>query len=162
MTPLPPRDEPRVISEWSIDTLYIHLSRIVEDLDKRLQIALKSVEQTAAAAQASSERATNKAETAMEKRFEGVNEFRQTLGDQASKFITRAEVEARMMSSDKETAGVVSRLDRIEATAMGKTETVKSGQTSANLILIIVGTVIAFCAAAVGAVALFVSLYHKA
>src|ERR1700734_257692 len=119
MMALPPKDEPRVISEWSIDTLYVHLSRIVEDLDKRLQIALKSVEQTAAAAQASSERATNKAETAMEKRFDGVNEFRQTLGDQATRFITRAEVDQRMAASDKETAGVVSRLDRIEAKGLG-------------------------------------------
>src|ERR1700677_2725619 len=125
MTPLPPKDEPRVISEWSIDTLYVHLSRIVEDLDKRqtidmngrfqlLNTALLAVEKSAAAALAASAAATQKAENAMEKRFEGVNEFRGAMGDQASRFITRAEVDAGLAASDKETAGVVSRLDRIQ------------------------------------------------
>src|ERR1700677_5120704 len=116
MTPLPPKDEPRVISEWSIDTLYVHLSRIVEDLDKRqtidmngrfqlLNTALLAVEKSAAAALAASAAATQKAENAMEKRFEGVNEFRGAMGDQASRFITRAEVDQRMAASDKEKGG---------------------------------------------------------
>jgi hypothetical protein len=130
VSPLPPKDEPRVISEWSIDTLYVHLSRIVEDLDKRqtldingkfqlLNTALLAVEKSAAAALASSAMANQKAENAMEKRFEGVNEFRGAMGDQATRFITRAEVEQRMAASDKETAGVVSRLDRIEGRGGG-------------------------------------------
>jgi hypothetical protein len=130
MTPLPPKDEPRVISEWSIDTLYVHLSRIVEDLDKRttiamtgrfelLNTALMAVEKSAANALAASAAATQKAEAAMEKRFESVNEFRGAMGDQAARFITRAEVDQRMAASDKETAGVVSRLDRIEGRGIG-------------------------------------------
>jgi hypothetical protein len=130
MTPGPPKDEPRVISEWSIDTLYVHLSRIVEELDKRMTLdinskfqlmntALVAVEKSAANALAASAAATQKAETAMEKRFESVNEFRGAMGDQATRFITRAEVDQRMTASDKETAGVVSRLDRIEAKGLG-------------------------------------------
>jgi hypothetical protein len=133
MAPVPPKDEPRVISEWSIDTLYVHLSRIVEDLDKRqtidlngrfnlLSTALLAVEKSAAAALASSKEATLKAENAMERRFEGVNEFRGAMGDQATRFITRAEVDSRMVASDKETAGVISRLDRLESRGLGLKE----------------------------------------
>lgn len=46
------------------------------------------------AALVSADRATAKAEAANERRFESVNEFRQTLSDQAAHFITRTEVEA--------------------------------------------------------------------
>jgi len=38
---------------------------------------------------AASEKAIIKAETATERRFDGVNEFRQTLTDQAAQFLTR-------------------------------------------------------------------------
>lgn len=37
----------------------------------------------------------------MEKRLEGMNEFRETLKDQASRFITRAEMEAKIEILDK-------------------------------------------------------------
>jgi len=161
MTAIPPEDEPRVISQWSIDTLYVHLSRIVEDLDKRLQIALKSVEQTAAAAQSSSERATTKAEIAMEKRFDGVNEFRQTLGDQAGRLISRAEVEARMVASDKETTGLASRLDRIEAASLGKQDNEKSRRDNTGLWIAVGAMIAAFLAAAIAGIGLFAALYHK-
>ncbi len=43
---------------------------------------------------ASVERAVSKAEAATEKRFEGVNEFRAQLSDQAARFITRDELQA--------------------------------------------------------------------
>jgi hypothetical protein len=161
MTSQPPRDEPRVISEWTIDTLYVHMMRVVEDLDKRLQIALKSVEQTAAAAQAAGERATNKAEVAMEKRFDGVNEFRQTLGDQAGRLISRAEVEARMVASDKETAGLASRIDRMEAARDGHQDTDKTRRDNLGLWIAMGAMVAAFLAAALAGVGLFAALYHK-
>jgi len=41
------------------------------------------------------EKAVLKAEVASEKRFDGVNEFRRTLSDQAGTFTTRAEMDAR-------------------------------------------------------------------
>lgn len=42
------------------------------------------------------ERATDLAATAMDKRLNGMNEFRETLRDQASKFITREEMNAAL------------------------------------------------------------------
>ena len=126
----PPRDEPRVISEWSIDTLYVHLSRIVEELDKRLSgviegrsqlvnTAIKSVEQSAQAALSASEKATTKAEASSEKRFEGTNEWRATVQDLIKDTVSRTEVDAKMLAVDKEMSGIVSRIDRIEAKGLG-------------------------------------------
>lgn len=44
---------------------------------------------------ASSDKASAKADAAMEKRFDSVNEFRQTLSDQTQTFLPRAEYTAR-------------------------------------------------------------------
>lgn len=46
-----------------------------------------------------SDKAINKAEVATEKRFEGVNEFRAQLADQATSFIPRTEAEARISAA---------------------------------------------------------------
>jgi len=130
MSPLPPRDELRVISEWSIDTLYVHLSRIVEDLDKRtsldvngkfqlLNTALLAIEKSAAAALAASEKAVSKAEISSERRFESTNEWRSTVQDLIKDTISRKEVDQRIEMVNKETAGIASRLDRIEAGRLG-------------------------------------------
>lgn len=62
------------------------------------------------------EKAVLKAETAAERRFEGVNEFRQTLSDQAATFITRKEVEA-LLSGVNQTLG---RLDTANSTHTGR------------------------------------------
>jgi hypothetical protein len=48
------------------------------------------------AALQAAEKAVTKAEAASEKRFESVNEFRNTLSDQARTFIPRAEADLRM------------------------------------------------------------------
>lgn len=72
---------------------HVSLKEYVEALLKwehdYLSLAIKNVETTAAAALASSEKAIMKAETAADKRFDSVNEFRATLTDQASRFVTR-------------------------------------------------------------------------
>jgi hypothetical protein len=48
-----------------------------------------------ALALSASEKAITKAETATERRFEAVNEFRQTLSDQAANFATKSTVDAQ-------------------------------------------------------------------
>jgi hypothetical protein len=123
--------------EWTPSTLYVYFSRVFEELDKRfsdrfelsdqhqrdqretLNDAILSVEKAANAAMVASEKAINKADTASEKRFDSVNEFRAAMGDQAARLITRVEVDQRMAGQEKETAGIVSRLDRIEAKGIG-------------------------------------------
>lgn len=61
------------------------------NLEKSVDARFKGVEATTKSALDAADRAVSKAEAATEKRFEGVNEFRATLSDQASKFIIRSE-----------------------------------------------------------------------
>lgn len=122
---------------WSTDLLYVHLSRIVADQGRRLDDHTLAVERTAAAAVISSERALQaalvssekaiaKAELAADKRFDdmnqanekrfaSVNEFRGTLSDQATKFISRSEVEARLVALSEKITTNSTRVERMEA-----------------------------------------------
>ena len=68
---------------------------------------------------ASSDRAISKAEVATEKRFESVNEFRQTLSDQTKSFISKVEFEALRDTAGTRIADLSSRLDKIEGKAVG-------------------------------------------
>lgn len=60
-------------------------------LEKRFELQLQSQEERIQSAMAASEKAIIKAEVAMEKRMEGMNEFRAQLKDQAGTFVTRTE-----------------------------------------------------------------------
>lgn len=84
-------DKPR--DGWTFDTLYAHLVALIDERDRRYEQRFVSQLDAVRNAQDSAQRATTKAEEASERRFAGVNEFRQTLSDQATRFITRAEVE---------------------------------------------------------------------
>jgi hypothetical protein len=63
-----------------IERLEVFYTRRFEDLDAKTTLAL-----------AAADKAVTKAEIATEKRFEGVNEFRSTLADQAANLMPRAE-----------------------------------------------------------------------
>lgn len=63
-----------------------------EYVEKRFEAADKAVN----AALAAQKEAVTKAENSMEKRFEGVNEFRATLADQQRTLMPRAEAELRL------------------------------------------------------------------
>lgn len=66
---------------------------VVADRDANRQ-RFDAQEKAVAAALSAAKEAVAKAETAAEKRFEAVNEFRGQLTDQAATFVTRAEYEA--------------------------------------------------------------------
>lgn len=65
------------------------------------QAALAAVKEATQAALTAAKEAVVKAENASEKRFEGVNEFRATLSDQAATFISRAEYDALKERMDR-------------------------------------------------------------
>ena len=87
---------------WTIDTLETYLSKRIdalqehfselseerEDRNKERFLAMKTAVD---AALLSSDRAISKAEQATEKRFEGVNEFREALADQSATLLPRTE-----------------------------------------------------------------------
>jgi hypothetical protein len=66
--------------------------------EKAVQTALLGQEKAVSAAIIAADRAVTKAETATEKRFESVNEFRSTLADQASMLMPKSEAEIRFKS----------------------------------------------------------------
>jgi hypothetical protein len=82
------------ISEWTTDTALAHVLALRDADDTRYEQRFLAQEKSVAAALHAAEKATDKADTAAEKRFDGVNEFRATLKDQQGTYITRTEVYA--------------------------------------------------------------------
>jgi len=100
---------------WDVDTL----KELVEARIETLSGAITAVERRATAALEASEKAIDKAEHASNARFASVNEFRQTLTDQAGRFVSREEIAAQMAALAKDIGVNASRVDRIEARGLG-------------------------------------------
>jgi len=79
-----------------------------EALEKSITVALSS-----------SEKAVLKAETATEKRFEGVNEFRQALSDQASNFLGREEYKTAHQALIDKIDGLTTRMAAMDGRSSG-------------------------------------------
>jgi len=90
---------------------------LIEEHDKRYTQRFDAQQQAMSAALAAAEKAVSKAETASEKRFESVNEFRAALGDQTRDLMPRAEVEARFGSLTEKIDGPNGVMRRIERSA---------------------------------------------
>lgn len=83
---------------WTIDTAMEHLLTLIQANDARYMAAIAALKDAVGIALTSADRAVSKAEMAAEKRFEGVNEFRQTLADEQRTLMPRAEVEVIIRS----------------------------------------------------------------
>jgi len=110
------------VSGWTIDTAMAHMAsrhgELEALLDERYRTQTKAVDAAFSAQQlamttalaaaeravqtalVSAEKAVIKAEAAADKRFEAVNEFRQTLSDQSNTFATRDAVDSHSKSAD--------------------------------------------------------------
>lgn len=108
------------VSGWTVDTLRDNIQRQIDNLirllDERYQTQTKALDAAFVAAQtatstargedqrnlatalSSAEKAVSKAEIATEKRFDGVNEFRQAFADLVREQMPRAEADARLMA----------------------------------------------------------------
>jgi len=99
-------------SDWTLTTLYTHLSAL-----------LVAQKEAVAIAQAAAEKALLKAENASERRFDGVNEFRSTLSDQQRTLMPRAESEIRMKAIEDKVVlleqGLIERRGRGEGLSLG-------------------------------------------
>lgn len=120
-------------SAWTPDLLYLYLLQRIEATEQIAHVKIEASEQLTAAritmlsnklderyvtqqtameaARLAAEKAVTKAETASEKRFEGVNEFRAQLADQQGTFMPRAEANARIDALTDKINDAVSRLD---------------------------------------------------
>ena len=130
-------------SGWTVDTLHalmnerdIRYQQRFEAQQKALQDALLAAEKAVSTAMASADRAVLKAETAAEKRFEGVNEFRATLADQAARLMPRQESEVSLAAMREKVDSVLIRVNTMEAAKHGASDNTKA-------ILAAIGTAIA-------------------
>lgn len=96
--------------------------------DRRYEERFKATDDKTSLALSASEKAVAKAELATEKRFEGVNEFRATLSDQAARLYPRAEAEAKFRGYDEKFEDVKSQL----STSSGKESAVHSDRLQLN------------------------------
>src|SRR5678815_2512757 len=71
------------------------INKVMDERDRRYEDRFRAMDEKTSLALTSSEKAVTKAETATEKRFDSVNEFRGSLKDQAANLIPRAEAEAK-------------------------------------------------------------------
>jgi hypothetical protein len=82
-------------SHWTVDNLAFHLFAMLAERDLRYQQRFDAQNDGVDKALAAAKEAVTKSEIADQRRFEGVNEFRATLADQAATLMPRNEAEAR-------------------------------------------------------------------
>ena len=80
----------------------------------------------------------------MEKRLESMNEFRDTLKDQAAKFITREEMEAKFETIDKQVDDLRMNKATLDGKASQQAVTTALLISLASIILGIIGIIINF------------------
>lgn len=121
------------VSGWTVDTLRalmderdVRYEQRFQAQQKALQDALLAAEKAVSTAMASADRAVLKAETAAEKRFEGVNEFRATLADQAARLMPRAEAEVSLAAMREKVDSALIRVNTIEAAKHGASDNTKA------------------------------------
>jgi len=102
------------VSGWTVDTLRVHIDTQLDDLKRLLDERYVSQQREVLAALTSAEKAVTKAETAAEKRFESVNEFRGQLSDQANTFMPRPEGDIRINAVSEKIDVNAARISDIE------------------------------------------------
>lgn len=100
------------------------LERHISDQVKQIETVIMMGTQQVDAAFAASEKAILKAETATERRFESVNEFRAQLASQTASFMPREVAEARLGEIVTKLEDVQRRLDTTQGRAAGITGSV--------------------------------------
>ncbi len=100
------------VTRRELDQRFVDLERRLDERHLNQTVAMN-------AALAAAEKAVTKAEVATEKRFDGVNEFRQALSDQARDFINRAEYQAEHRNVVERVEALTDRLNRSDGKGAG-------------------------------------------
>jgi hypothetical protein len=100
-------------------TLIKHIESLLAEKDKRDEQRFQAQSLSITMALAAAEKAVTKAEMATEKRFDSVNEFRNTLSDQAKTLLSRTEFEASRDSLAEKVSDLSSRMDRNDGRSGG-------------------------------------------
>jgi hypothetical protein len=111
-----------VTRETALEAKLAAFEQLMDERDKRYNQRATAQDEAVKSALNTSKEAVTKAEIATEKRFEGVNEFRKTLSDQAADFLSRKEYEATYTSLKDKMDGISNRISRMETEAQTKTK----------------------------------------
>jgi hypothetical protein len=106
------------------------LQALLNEREDRTKERFSSMDRNVTAALIAADKAVEKAEKATEKRFEGVNEFRETLRDQAANLMPRAEYDVRHTALSELVTSIGDRLLAMESKTAGFT--VASAQNRAS------------------------------
>jgi hypothetical protein len=108
------------------------LHAAIAALDRLAMSRVDAMAEKAALALAAADKAALKAETAVEKRFEGVNEFRAALSDQAINLITRAEARSLADRNAERIDELVEWRNRAEGILAGARDSRETGKADAR------------------------------
>ena len=104
-----------------------YILMLMQERDARYEQRFVAQEKASQSALAAAREAVLKAETATEKRFEGVNEFRKTLSDQTNTFMPRAEYTVQHVALNEKVDAIAAQLTkRIEDNQKAIAESINS------------------------------------
>jgi hypothetical protein len=157
----PPEEGWTPRSGWTIETAHQHTLDIITANDVRYEqqfkaqqeaialalaaqkeavaAALTAQEKATAASIASAQQAVFKAEAASDKRFESVNEFRQSMNDQSKMFMPRGEVTSQILALNDRLAALSQRIEKSEGQLQGQTATWTAIWVGAGVIVGVIG-----------------------
>lgn len=121
----------RQVSGWTVDTLKEYTQQRFSDQDKAVQAALLAAKE-----------AVLKAETASEKRFESVNEFRGQLADQTATLIPRAEADSRFSALSEKVTDLTDRINKTEGAKAGSDVTIGKIYAAIGVVGAILGIIV--------------------
>ncbi len=104
---------------WSIETVREHLVALLTAHEIMDEQRHHSQAQAIEASRSASQMAIDKAENAMERRFDSINEFREQLSDQTRTYMPRAEYEAKHSAINARIDSIDSRLTLAEGRSSG-------------------------------------------
>ena len=104
---------------WTVETVRDHLESVIALHDRRYEQRFADQQQAVEAALSAAKEAVIKAETAAEKRFEGVNEFRAALGDQQRLLMPRSEADRAITALSEKLLALEKQFDGLVAERQG-------------------------------------------
>jgi len=126
-----------------------YLTALIHGVEGRSDERFRHMKEMVETAFENAQTAITKADTATEKRFEGVNEFRAALSDQATQFVTRDamaaladKIDSQIDQQRKDMDAIVRRLDLREGQTQGSRITTGILVTVTTIAVAIVGLVV--------------------
>ncbi len=122
------------------------LRQVLDERDARYAQRAASQDKAVSSALETSEKAIIKAESATERRFEGVNEFRQTLADQASTLMPRAEYTVQHDALRAQVAGIDRHVSKLQSDQLSLSARGGGMKETWGYVIAVIGLIIAMLA----------------